>query len=109
MAQKDGRFQFQGLFKRVYTYVGAVDVASLADGAGASQTFTVTGVDPTQFDMVIGRSVGVSTAGISVTADVTAADTVTVRFQNESGGVLDLAATSIYLLVGRPSDQYFIP
>lgn len=106
MATLTNRFQFQSLFSQVYTYVGTVDVASLVDAAGASQTFTVTGVQ--LGDMVIGRSLGVSTAGITVTADVTAADTVTVRFQNESGGTVDLASTTIKLLVGRPSDAVFV-
>lgn len=102
------RFTMQRLFKEVFTGVFTVDVASLADGVGASQTFTVTGVDPALNDMVIGRSLSVSTAGISVTADVTAVDTVTVRFQNESGGVLDLASATMMLLVGRPSTDVFI-
>lgn len=102
------RIQWQGLWNRLFTFVGTVDVASLVDGAGASQTFTITGVDPAQNDGVIFRSLSVSTAGITVTADVTAADTVTVRFQNESGGTLDLASATIMLLVARPSNQYFI-
>jgi hypothetical protein len=106
MATLANRFQFQGLFSQLYTHVATVDVANLADAAGASQTFTVTGV--ALGDMVIGRSLSVSTAGISVTADVTAADTVTVRFQNESGGAVDLASATMKLLVGRPSDAYFV-
>jgi hypothetical protein len=106
MAVLANRFQFQGLFSQVYTFKGTVDVASLADGAGASQTFTVTGV--VLGDMVLGRSLDVSTAGISVTADVTAADTVTLRFQNESAGVVDLASANVYIVVGRPSPAYFV-
>jgi hypothetical protein len=106
MAVLANRFQFQGLFSQIYTFKGTVDVASLADGVGASQTFTVTGVQ--LGDMVLGRSIDVSTAGITVTADVTAADTVTLRFQNESGGVLDLASANVYIVVGRPSPALFI-
>jgi hypothetical protein len=106
MAQRQGRFLFQGLFSQLFTYKGTVDVASLADGAGASQTFTVTGV--ALGDLVIAQSIDVSTAGITLTGNVTAADTVTLRFQNESGGTLDLAAANVYILVGSPSNQFFI-
>lgn len=106
MATLVNRFQFQGLFSQLFTYVGTLDVASLVDAAGASSSITVPGV--ALGDMVIGRSLSVSTAGITVTADVTAADTVIVRFQNESGGTLDLASATLRLLVGRPSDAVFI-
>lgn len=100
----DGNVSFRGLFDRIFTYAGALDVASLADGAGASSSITVPGV--ALGDMVIGRSLGVSTAGISVTADVTAANTVIVRFQNESGGTVDLASATLRLVVGRPNASY---
>jgi hypothetical protein len=106
MGTRRGKGQFQGVFDEFFTYFGTLDVASLVDAAGASSTITVPGV--ALGDMVIGRSMGVSTAGISVTADVTAADTVIVRFQNESGGTLDLASTTLRLLVGRPNNTWFM-
>lgn len=106
MATLANRFQFQGLYAQVFTHVNTVDVASLADGVGASQSFTVPGV--LLGDGVIFRSLGVSTQGITVTADVTAADTVIVRFQNESGGTIDLASATIKLVVARPSDAVFV-
>jgi hypothetical protein len=106
MAQRTGRFQFQGLFKNVYTYVGTLDVASLVDGAGATSTFTVTGAALGDF---VEFAMDVSVAGITVTSWVSAADTVSVRFQNESGGTLDLAAANVRILVKNPSDQFFVP
>jgi hypothetical protein len=48
-------------------------------------------------------SFGVDLAGMTVTAYVSAADTVTIRFQNESGGAVDLAATTVKILIGRPA------
>lgn len=72
------------------------DTASLVDGAGATTTVTVTGAALGDFVMV---SAGVDLAGITVTAYVSAADTVSVRIQNESGGTLDLASTSITVRV----------
>lgn len=106
MATNRNRYQWNALFSDLFTYVGTQDVASLVDAAGASQSITVPGV--ALGDMVLGVSMGVSTAGITVTANVTAADTVIVRFQNESGGTLDLASTTIRLLIGRPSANVFI-
>ena len=74
-----------------------LDVASLADGAGATSTVTVTGA--VLGDFVVGVSLGVDLAGITVTAYVSAANTVSVRVQNESGGTLDLASTTVRVRV----------
>lgn len=106
MAVKRNRSQFQDLFSECFTYVGTLDVASLVDAAGATSTLTVPGV--ALGDMVLGISMGVSTAGMTVTGNVTAADTVSIRFQNESAATVDLASTTIRVLVGRPSNQAFI-
>lgn len=73
------------------------DPASLADGAGATTTVTVTGA--ALGDMVTGVSFSLDLQGITLTAYVSAADTVAVRFQNESGGVLDLASGTIRVRV----------
>lgn len=106
MAAKDlDKVQFQGLFSKIYVGSATIDVASLADGVGATSTITVPGVAIT--DLVIGWSHSVSVAGITVTAWVSAADTVSLRFQNESGGTLDLASATTRVLVGRLSPDYF--
>lgn len=68
------------------------DPPSLADGAGASTTVTVTGAVLGDYAVA---SFSLSTQGITVTANVTAADTVTVRFQNETTGVIDLASGTL--------------
>lgn len=74
-----------------------VDVASLVDAAGATSSgITVTGAALGDF---VFFSHGVSLAGISASAYVQAADTVEVRFQNESGGTLDLASTTTRVVV----------
>lgn len=72
------------------------DPPSLADAAGASTTVTVTGA---ALGDVALASFSLSTQGITVTANVTATDTVTVRFQNETGGVLDLASGTLKAVV----------
>lgn len=74
------------------------DPASLADGAGATTTVAVPGAVMGDFAVA---SFSNNLAGITLTAWVSAADTVSVRFQNESGGVLDLASGTLRALVIR--------
>jgi len=99
---KNGREQFQGVFDRVWEVRATINPDSLADGAGDNDTIAVPGV--ALGDMVLGISLGVDLAGMTVTGWVSAANTVTVRFQNESGtNPLDLGAATIKVLVGRPA------
>lgn len=80
----------------ILTGSATYDAASLVDGAGATTTITVTGAVLGDFANV---SHGVDLQGMTVTAYVSAADTVAVRFQNESGGTLDLASSTLRVLV----------
>jgi len=66
-----------------------VDPSSLADGAGETKTMTVTGAALGDFVIV---SAPYDLSGVSVTAYVSATDTVSIRLQNESGGTVDLAS-----------------
>jgi hypothetical protein len=68
------------------------DPANLVDGAGETTTVTVTGAALGDFAEA---SFSNNLNGISLTAWVSAADTVSVRFQNESGGTLDLASGTL--------------
>lgn len=72
------------------------DAGSLADGAGATTTVTVAGAALGDFALA---SLGVDLQGIAVTAYVSAANTVSVRLQNETGGTIDLASTTLRVLV----------
>jgi hypothetical protein len=74
------------------------DPASLADGAGVSQNVTVPGA---ALGDEATAAFSVSTQGILLDAQVTATNTVTVRFQNETTGVIDLAAGTIYVTVRK--------
>lgn len=65
---------------------------SLADGDGATTTVTVTGAalgDQATASFLLDLQ------GITMTAWVSAADTVSVRFQNETGGVIDLGTANL--------------
>jgi hypothetical protein len=68
------------------------DPPNLADAAGATTTVTVTGASLGDF---ANAAFSNNLQGISMTAYVSAADTVSVRFQNESGGALDLASGTL--------------
>jgi len=66
--------------------------ASLADGAGETTTVTVTDAALGDFAEV---SFSLALQGILMTGWVSAADTVSVRFQNETGGTIDLGSGTI--------------
>lgn len=72
------------------------DFGNLVDGAGESTDVTVTGAALGDYAMV---SLGVDSVDLLVTANVTATDTVTVRVQNETTGAVDLASTTVRVLV----------
>ena len=46
-------------------------------------------------------SFGVDAAGLSITAYVSAADVVTIAANNNTGGAVDLASTTIRLVIAR--------
>lgn len=94
-----GTKQFQGMFKEMWKVTCTLDAGSLIDGAGESDTVTVPGV--ALGDMVLGFSFGVDKAGVVVHAYVSATNTVTLRLQNESGSTVDLASTTVRLVIGR--------
>lgn len=94
------RRQFQDLFDVVASVTATVDPASLADGAGASTDVTVTGAAIGDFVLV---APGVDVVDLLVDARVTAANTVTIRVQNESGTGANLASSTWNIMVLRPA------
>jgi hypothetical protein len=91
--------QFQHVFPFVACVQATVDPGNLVDGAGEDDTVTVTGAKVGDIVLV---GLGVSAAGITVTAYVSAANTVSIRVQNESGGTLNLASSVCNIVVLRP-------
>lgn len=65
---------------------------SLVDGAGETTTVTVTGAALGNFTTA---TFSLDTQGITITSWVSAANTVSVRFQNETGGTIDLASGTL--------------
>lgn len=74
------------------------DPGSLADGVGETTTVTVTGAALGDYAQA---SFSLDLQGVTVTAWVSAANTVSVRFQNESGGVLDLGSGTLRVKVTK--------
>ena len=94
-----GNDQFRGLYTNTFLVRATLDADSLVDGAGDTDTVTVPGV--ALGDMVLSASLAVDVAGLIVTAYVSAANTVSIRFQNETGGTVDLASATLRLVVVR--------
>jgi hypothetical protein len=68
------------------------DPPSLVDGAGTTTTITVTGAALGDYAVA---SFSLDLQGITMTYCVSAANTVSVRFQNETGGTVDLASGTL--------------
>lgn len=94
-----GTDQFRGLFSDTWSVVATLNASSLADGVGETNTIAVPGV--ALGDIVLNVSMGVDVSGISITPYVSAANVVSIRFQNESGGTLDLASTTVRCVMVR--------
>lgn len=73
------------------------DFASIASGAQATTTITVTGATTTSV-VVIGYS-STPEVGIEFRAYVSAADTVTLEANNRTAGAIDPASRTYYVLV----------
>ena len=100
VVSKRGREQFQGLFTDFWAVKATINADSLTTGTNDTDTITVPGVG--LGDIVLGVSLGVDVAGMQVTAYVSAANTVTVVFNNITAGTVNLDSTTIKLMVGRP-------
>lgn len=102
IAVADGNWETAGILE----YIDAIrlsgsatyDPASLADGAGATTTVTATGAALGDYAEA---SFSLDLQGITLTAWVSASNTVSVRFQNETGGVVDLASGTLRVRVRK--------
>ena len=92
---------FRGLFNDTWTVTATLDSASVATGAAGAATDTITVAGVALGDAVIAMSVGVTEAGIVRRAYVSAANTVTVATNNLTGSSVDLASTTIKLVIAR--------
>ena len=94
-----GNDQFRGIFSDTWAITCTLDTAEIADQAAATDTVAVPGV--ALGDMVIGMSAGVSEAGVVRRAYVSAAGVVTIATTNTTGAAVNLASTTVKLVIGR--------
>jgi hypothetical protein len=99
VVSRRGNDQFRGLFSDTWAVTCTLNSASVPDQEGATDTVTVPGV--ALGDMVMGMSAGVSEAGLVRRAYVSAANTVTIATSNTTGGAVDLASTTVKLVIAR--------
>ena len=99
VVSRRGNDQFRGLFSDTWAVSSTLDSASVDAAATATDTVTVPGV--ALGDMVVGMSAGVSEAGLVRRAYVSAADTVTIVTYNPTAGAVNLASTTLRLVIGR--------
>jgi len=99
VVSRRGNDQFRGLFADTWEVTCTLNTASIATTATDTDTVTVPGV--ALGDMVIGMSIGVSEAGLVRRAYVSAANTVTIVSYNPTGSSVDLASTTLTLIIGR--------
>ena len=99
VVSRRGNDQFRGLFSDTWEVVCTLDAGAVSAGATDTDTVTVPGV--ALGDMVIGFSHGVSEAGLGKRAYVSAANTVTIVTYNPTAGSVNLASTTVTLIIGR--------
>lgn len=98
-----GPRQFQGLFD-VIPFKATVNFASTLDGNEDASDVTVAGAELGDFVLV---APGIDVADMGLTAQVTAANTVTVQVWNNTGGTIDLASQTITGVVLKPKANVF--
>lgn len=81
--------QFRGVYEQVSTGFATSDVASIAAGAQGLVTVTVPGVTLDGSWVVDGVSTTADPGALDIGARVSAANTVVVVLQNNSGGAID--------------------
>jgi hypothetical protein len=69
--------------------------SSIANGASESINLTVTGAT---FGMVCSAVLSISTSGLTLSASVSAADTITATLTNNTGGAVDLGSSTLSVL-----------
>ena len=81
--------QFRGVYTKVAAGFTTTDVTSIANGAQATVTVTVPGVALDGTWVVDGIATSADPGALDIGARVTAANTVVVVLQNNSGGAID--------------------
>lgn len=81
--------QYRGIYEQVAAGFTTVDVASIANGAQGTVTVTVPGVATDGSWVVDGVATSGNPGAVSMDAYISAANTVLIFLQNNSGGAID--------------------
>jgi hypothetical protein len=101
MAVVSKRMQFAELVQNVSVYTATLNLGNAATGSGTFTSSDVTVPGVALGDVVIGVSLEVDTVDAAVVGAVTAANTVTVTLLNNTAGAVDLASTTVRIVVLR--------
>lgn len=97
------RRQFLHLFSDAIPFKAPVDFASAADAETQGANVTVAGAALGDFVLI---APGVDVADLTLDARVTAADTVTVTVNNNTGGAVNLASQTIKGVVLKEGEAF---
>ena len=90
------RLQFNAVYPAIYGASATWDAGSIADGDEEVKEVTVKGA---ALGDVVECSLSIDVADLNLTGQVTAANTVTLQLNNNTGGAIDLASCTAYVLV----------
>lgn len=96
-----GPGQMPAAYKRMWFVTAVVDPASVATQVTGTDTITVPGV--ALGDQVLSFALGVSEGNMTIRAYVSAANTVTLLYANNTAGPIDLASSTAKLVVASPA------
>lgn len=97
--------QYQGIFEEVIPFVATVNLGNAVDAATVSADITVTGA---ALGDLVRVAIGVDVADLTVDAHVTAANTVTVTVNNNTGTAVNLAETTFKGIVEKTTGQIWV-
>ena len=98
-----GPGQLPIVYSRMWFVTATVDPASVATQVTGTDTITVAGVALGDHVLSKGFAVTGSEANMAITAYVSAANTVTILYSNNTAGAIDLASGTVKLVIGRPA------
>jgi hypothetical protein len=98
---RTGPQQLANRYSDMWQVTATVDPASVATQVTGTDTITVPGV--ALGDHVVAFAFGVSEGNMTIRAYVSATDTVTLLYTNNTAGAIDIATSTFKCLVGRPA------
>jgi hypothetical protein len=93
--------QFGGFFSDMWA-VSYIESANIAPTTGIDAISSVTVPGVALGDMVLWVSISVDANSMTITGNVSAADTVKICWANNTAGTITLTTPTVYFVVARP-------